>query len=421
MAYQPNDDRFYDTLSDSGRTYQKYRDKVAEDQAATTRELGRIYGQALPNTVNAAMKGADWAMKRGADQQKMDLAESEEGRAQEGADRAATKFGWEGEDRDATLAAAKKAAEYDAMPATEEEAAMAAVPYHPNMTHADIKDMARTQALGKDMRENEIKRGEEAGRNTRQTEEIGSKERLSGDTIAGEDRRAAQRLNFDEKKLAQEGTLEHEKLAQPKPATGEQVKTAGFAQTAKYNGSIVDKLEKGDPDKRIAPYDPADRLKKVRDTDLPLIGRNDNDRLYDAAKSEFISAVLRPESGAVLGPSEVSSKGESLFPQAGDSPKVIASKRDRRHELTTQLEQAAGEKATAQVAGSSHRESIAPPPDAANGVAYGGDDNMNLAPEDLQAAMRNRANAPQQHPPIHKMTKEEKKAELRSRGINPDD
>ncbi len=155
MAYQPDDDRFYDALAGAGKDYQKYRDRVAEDQAATTRQLGQMYGQALPNTINAAMKGADWSMKRGADQQKMDLALSEEQRAQAGegravtdAERKATEFDWKTKEQEDKLGQLQKQRAFEEAPATEEEAAMAGLTYAPGMTHSGLQRSAGINEYG---------------------------------------------------------------------------------------------------------------------------------------------------------------------------------------------------------------------------------------------------------------------------------
>lgn len=50
----------------------------------------------------------------------------------------------------------------------------------------------------------------------------------------------------------------------------------------------------------------------------------------DQAKRDFLNAVLRRESGAVIAESEFDNGNKQYFPQVGDSPKVIAQKRDNR-------------------------------------------------------------------------------------------
>lgn len=57
---------------------------------------------------------------------------------------------------------------------------------------------------------------------------------------------------------------------------------------------------------------------------------DDNYRLYDQAKRNFINAVLRRESGAAIAPSEFASANMQYFPEPGDSQPVIDQKRRNR-------------------------------------------------------------------------------------------
>jgi hypothetical protein len=50
----------------------------------------------------------------------------------------------------------------------------------------------------------------------------------------------------------------------------------------------------------------------------------------DQAKRDFVNATLRRESGAVISPSEFDNAEKQYFPQIGDSPEVIAQKRQNR-------------------------------------------------------------------------------------------
>ncbi len=83
MPFTPDDDRFYDSLNKSGDQYRGDRMRVAEEQAAHAREMGNIYGQALPNTLNAGLKGADWRQNRELGNQTYQNRASQEGRAEE--------------------------------------------------------------------------------------------------------------------------------------------------------------------------------------------------------------------------------------------------------------------------------------------------------------------------------------------------
>lgn len=69
---------------------------------------------------------------------------------------------------------------------------------------------------------------------------------------------------------------------------------------------------------------------------LPVVGgiagtatnwlNNDQQQSYQQAKQNFISAVLRKESGAAIAESEFANEDKKYFPQAGDSPATIEQK-----------------------------------------------------------------------------------------------
>lgn len=63
---------------------------------------------------------------------------------------------------------------------------------------------------------------------------------------------------------------------------------------------------------------------------------------YDQAKRDFINAILRQESGAVIGESEFANAEKQYFPQPGDSPSVIEQKRRNREAAIAGLKVASG-------------------------------------------------------------------------------
>lgn len=63
---------------------------------------------------------------------------------------------------------------------------------------------------------------------------------------------------------------------------------------------------------------------------------------FDQAKRDFINAVLRKESGAVIAETEFANAEKQYFPQPGDSEKVIEQKRRNRAEQVTGMARAAG-------------------------------------------------------------------------------
>ena len=70
--------------------------------------------------------------------------------------------------------------------------------------------------------------------------------------------------------------------------------------------------------------------------------RTSEGQRYDQAKRDFINAILRQESGAVIGESEFANAEKQYFPQPGDSPEVIAQKRQNREAAIAGLKVASG-------------------------------------------------------------------------------
>lgn len=58
--------------------------------------------------------------------------------------------------------------------------------------------------------------------------------------------------------------------------------------------------------------------------------QSDGQQQVEQAKRDFLSATLRMESGAVIGPKEIMDGDKQYFPQSGDSPAVIAQKAANR-------------------------------------------------------------------------------------------
>jgi len=61
-----------------------------------------------------------------------------------------------------------------------------------------------------------------------------------------------------------------------------------------------------------------------------LGGPSSGQQEYDQAKQNFITAVLRKESGAVIGRDEFNTEDEKYFPQAGDTDRVLKQKQNAR-------------------------------------------------------------------------------------------
>ena len=66
-------------------------------------------------------------------------------------------------------------------------------------------------------------------------------------------------------------------------------------------------------------------------------------QVFSQIQANFISAVLRKESGAVISPSEFANEAKKYFPQPGDKPLVIEEKRRARQDAIDGLRVQAGE------------------------------------------------------------------------------
>jgi len=64
---------------------------------------------------------------------------------------------------------------------------------------------------------------------------------------------------------------------------------------------------------------------------------------YDQARTNFVNAVLRRESGAVIADSEFENANQQYFPQPGDPQEIIDQKRENRELVIQLMEAGAGE------------------------------------------------------------------------------
>jgi hypothetical protein len=74
----------------------------------------------------------------------------------------------------------------------------------------------------------------------------------------------------------------------------------------------------------------------------PNVMQSTDRQLVEQAKRDFVNAVLRRESGAVINPSEFANAERQYFPQPGDSKEVIAQKRRNRETALHAFYRAAG-------------------------------------------------------------------------------
>jgi hypothetical protein len=80
-----------------------------------------------------------------------------------------------------------------------------------------------------------------------------------------------------------------------------------------------------------------------------LGGPNEKQQEVDAARRNFITAVLRKESGAAISPSEFYNEAQKYFPQVGDSQSVLKQKQEARDLAIKALEIQAGPSGAKQI------------------------------------------------------------------------
>jgi hypothetical protein len=135
-----------------------------------------------------------------------------------------------------------------------------------------------------------------------------------------------------------------------KPMNDEQAKAAGYGQRAAAAHEVLDSVGQGG---RVQP-----NLLKRAAAAVPVIGGgletiansipeglggpNAGQQQVEQAQRNFINAVLRRESGAVISDAEFDNAAKQYFPQPGDSPEVIAQKRANREQTIQALADSAG-------------------------------------------------------------------------------
>lgn len=105
-----------------------------------------------------------------------------------------------------------------------------------------------------------------------------------------------------------------------------------------YNREILDKLED-------AGFDAASVGTAFQNI-APNIMRSPEVQTYRAARDNWVSAVLRKESGAAISKSEYENAFRQYFPQMGDAPDIIRQKRELRKLAENNMRLIAGGRAT---------------------------------------------------------------------------
>lgn len=113
-----------------------------------------------------------------------------------------------------------------------------------------------------------------------------------------------------------------------------QANSAGFADRMANSEQIIQKYEQ-------AGTDIIDRGV----SSVPVFGNrfaSPELQMLDQAKRDFVNALLRKESGAVIGKDEFENADRQYFPQPGDSPEVIEQKRRNRQIAIQAIQRSAG-------------------------------------------------------------------------------
>lgn len=117
-----------------------------------------------------------------------------------------------------------------------------------------------------------------------------------------------------------------------------QAKTGGFATRVEAANLILTELED------TIGFDAASISEAIKGG-VPGLGNilsSEDRQVYNQAKGDFITAVLRLESGAAISPTEFEKEDKKYFPQPGDGPRVIANKRKARSRQFRILKGASG-------------------------------------------------------------------------------
>jgi hypothetical protein len=172
------------------------------------------------------------------------------------------------------------------------------------------------------------------------------------------------RIAIDKQRLGLEGArfgLEQQKLAQesnfPK-LTETQSNATAFGMRAKESNVLLNQLEKsGTKDTGVVrsavsgtlgmtPFI-GEKLEQGATSAMNVLptflgGPNAAQQATDQARRNFVTAVLRKESGAVISPSEFAGEAQKYFPQPGDADSVIKQKQNARELAIKALEVQAG-------------------------------------------------------------------------------
>lgn len=130
---------------------------------------------------------------------------------------------------------------------------------------------------------------------------------------------------------------------QPKALTESQGNAAGFGTRAMDANSTIESMMA--PGEKGPEYDPTGwgaRKDQAADWAGLNSARSEAGQKYDAVTRNFITAVLRKESGATISDSEIATANKMYIPQPGDAPAVLDQKKRNRELAIQALQTQAG-------------------------------------------------------------------------------
>lgn len=148
-------------------------------------------------------------------------------------------------------------------------------------------------------------------------------------------------LDKNQQKLVADEILKRGQQIPPKeakPATADQSNAAIYAMRIKDSMAIFDKFETDNPKSgfwgAVSSYMP--------DWAITNWLKTSDFQQFEQAERNFINAVLRRESGAVISPQEFDNAKKQYFPQPGDSAEVLKQKKQNRDTALVGISKAAG-------------------------------------------------------------------------------
>lgn len=116
-------------------------------------------------------------------------------------------------------------------------------------------------------------------------------------------------------------TLVQGDISKAPKLTESEGRNAGFLERTLQSNTVLNKLE----GEGTSPWNRA-----MSAVPLGNYGLSANGQKYQQAKRDFVNAILRRESGAVISEQEFANAEQQYFPQPGDKPEVIQQKRANR-------------------------------------------------------------------------------------------